>query len=139
MSGKKRPALLRAIIDEMNVMDRMIRPPFGKAKRSAPTAGLRWTEGITMKVIESDKILPLFRLLLMNNKYADPIINEVQEIVDMQSIDPVHTAGGCYCKECIYQTYDEEFDRRWCNRDLGCRAVRADGLGFCDQGMEAQE
>lgn len=53
--------------------------------------------------------------------------------------DPVHAAGGCYCKECIYQTYDEEFDRRWCNRDLGCRAVRADGLGFCDQGMEAQE
>ena len=33
MSGKKRPALLRAIIDEMNVMDRMVRPPFGKAKR----------------------------------------------------------------------------------------------------------
>lgn len=55
------------------------------------------------------------------------------------TIDPVHTAGGCYCKECIYQTYDEEFDRRWCNRDLGCRAVRADGLGFCDQGMETQK
>lgn len=54
-------------------------------------------------------------------------------------IDPVHAAGGCYCKECIYQTYDEEFDQRWCNRDLGCRAVRADGLGFCDQGMETQK
>lgn len=55
------------------------------------------------------------------------------------AVDPVHTAGGCYCKECIYQTYDEEFDQRWCNRDLGCRAVRADGLGFCDQGMETQK
>lgn len=33
MSGKKRPALLRAIIEEMNVMDRRPRPPFGKAKR----------------------------------------------------------------------------------------------------------
>lgn len=33
MGGKKRPALLRAIIEEMNFMDRMIRPPFGKAKR----------------------------------------------------------------------------------------------------------
>lgn len=60
-----------------------------------------------MKVIESDKIPPLFRLLLMNNKYADPIINEVQEIVDMQSIDPVHTAGGCYCRECIYHESTE--------------------------------
>lgn len=73
-----------------------------------------------MKVIESDKIPPLFRLLLMNNKYADPIINEVQEIVDMQSIDPVHAAGGCYCRECC-------FGRTPCSEDM------RDGYVYCQQ------
>lgn len=52
------------------------------------------------RVVEADKIAPLFRLLLMNNKCADAIIHDVQKIVDLQSIDPIHAAGGCYCREC---------------------------------------
>lgn len=94
-----------------------------------------------MKVIESDKVAPLFRLLLMNNPYADAIISDVQELVELQSVDPVHAAGGCYCRECQHSSYDAERNKRWCNRDLGCREVKADGSGFCDFRVqkEAQE
>ena len=47
-----------------------------------------------MKVIESDKVAPLFRLLLMNNKYADAIVSNVQEIVELQSIDAAPIVHG---------------------------------------------
>ena len=60
-----------------------------------------------MKVIESDKVPPLFRLLLMNNPYADAIIRDVQELVELQSVDPIKAAGGCYCRECSY--YETRF------------------------------
>lgn len=55
-----------------------------------------------MKVIKSDKVAPLFRLLLMNNPYADAIIRDVQELVELQSVDPIRAAGGCRCGECSF-------------------------------------
>ena len=50
------------------------------------------------------------------------------------TIDPIKAAGGCYCRECEYQRYDQEYGKRWCNHGLGCREVRADGQGYCDLG-----
>lgn len=44
-------------------------------------------------------------------------------------------AGGCWCGECHHSSYDAEYNKRWCNRDLGCREVKADGSGFCDLGV----
>lgn len=75
------------------------------------------------------------------NEYVYDTNSFLESIDDTPSVDPVHAAGGCYCRECKYQSYDEEYSKCWCNRDLGCRAVRADGLGFCDQGepREAQD
>lgn len=55
-----------------------------------------------MKVIETAKLPALFRLLLMNNKYSDAIIHNMEELAESQSVDPVHVAGGCYCRECVY-------------------------------------
>lgn len=88
-----------------------------------------------MKVIKSDKVSPLFRLLLMNNPYADAIVRDVQELVELQSVDPIRAAGGCYCRECRHGSYDTEYNKRWCNHDSGCREVKADGSGFCDLGV----
>ena len=53
------------------------------------------------------------------------------------AIDPVHAAGGCYCRECIHTNYDSEYGKRWCNRD-GCREVKIDGRGFCDRGKQRE-
>lgn len=57
------------------------------------------------------------------------------------TIDPIHAAGGCYCKDCRYSHYDADYNKRWCDRDLGSREVKADGSGFCDRGKprEAQD
>lgn len=52
-------------------------------------------------------------------------------IKNTPTIDPIHAAGGCYCQECIYSSYDAEYNKRWCNLS-GCREVRTDGNGYCD-------
>ena len=64
----------------------------------------------------------------------------VSEIAVAPTIDPVHAAGGCYCREFKYSNYDEEYGKRWCNQN-GCRKVKTDGSGFCDCGRkkEAQD
>lgn len=102
-----------------------------------PNCGTKMDGGLTMDLIARETLIEI----LKTGGYWEIEDLEVAIACVEQTppIDPVHAAGGCYCKECIYQTYDEEFDQRWCNRDLGCRAVRADGLGFCDQGMETQK
>lgn len=53
-----------------------------------------------MKVIDAEKVIPLVRLILMNNPHADAIVRDMQEIVDIHSIEPIHAAGACYCGEC---------------------------------------
>lgn len=81
-----------------------------------------------MKVIESDKVAPIFRLLLMNNQYADAIIHDVQEVVDLQSIDPVHAASGCYCRECKW------WKQPGCALDGGHAKAPTPENGFCSYG-----
>lgn len=67
----------------------------------------------------------------------DAIIDHLNE---QPTIDPIRAAGGCRCGECRHSAYDAERNKRWCNRDLGCREIKADGSGFCDLGVprEAQ-
>lgn len=62
-------------------------------------------------------------------------------ITGYETIDPVYQAGGCYCRECKYQDFDDAYNKRWCNRDLGGHEVKTDGGGFCDRGRkkEAQD
>ena len=57
------------------------------------------------------------------------------------AVDPIRAAGGCYCRECRYSSYDAEYNKRWCNRDNGCREVKTDGSGYCDlsEPREAQD
>lgn len=58
-----------------------------------------------------------------------------EQIKQMPTIDPIHAAGGCYCRECRYHRYDEEFDKHYCNEPMGnygSMAVRPDD--FCSYG-----
>lgn len=50
-----------------------------------------------MQMIESAKVIPLVRLLLMNNKYADAIVSNVQELVDAHTVDAVAVVR---CRDC---------------------------------------
>ena len=65
------------------------------------------------------------------------------EIVKLPAIDPIHAAGGCYCRECVnYYEYDdwdrchqETYTAHECgifNRDLGPD-------GFCSRGEPKKE
>ena len=40
-----------------------------------------------MRMIEADKVPPLIRLLLMNNKYAEAIVRDVKAIIDRHTIE----------------------------------------------------
>lgn len=51
-----------------------------------------------MRMIESAKVPPLVRLLLMNHPKADKIIEGIQEIVDIHTVDavPVDTVAEMF-------------------------------------------
>lgn len=62
-----------------------------------------------MRVIEANKVVLIVQLLLMNNKYAEAIVRDVQEIVDIHTIEaePVRHGrwiigldGSYICSEC---------------------------------------
>lgn len=53
------------------------------------------------------------------------------------TIDPVHFAGGCYCKECIYSTqkhipYDDAY---YCKLHRDLMPLN----GFCSEGRKSKE
>lgn len=89
-----------------------------------------------MRLIDADALIE--RIKYSNHEYERVRIDTVTGclLTDFISptIDPVHTAGGCYCKECIYSTqkhipYDDAY---YCklHRDL----MPLDG--FCSEGKK---
>ena len=61
----------------------------GEIRRNGVPHGRR----ITMKLIDADK------LVFSKAKGIGDIVNR-RQIELMEAIDPVHAAGGCYCREC---------------------------------------
>lgn len=51
-----------------------------------------------MRLVDAD-VAPLYL-----NKEA------CEQIKLMRTVDPVHAAGGCYCRECVYYKICEEWD-----------------------------
>lgn len=63
-----------------------------------------------MRLIDANKVLPLIRLLLMNNKYAEAIVRDVKEIIDRNTIEAEPVVR---CKDCIYWTSGENECDKW--------------------------
>lgn len=57
-----------------------------------------------MRMIESDKVIPLMRLLLLFNPKADAICKDMQDVVDIHTIDAVPVVR---CRECQSFQADE--------------------------------
>lgn len=58
----------------------------------------------------------------------------VKDIIHAPKIDPIHAAGGCYCKECQYSTQQ---DIPW--KDLIFCKLHRDTMpldGFCSEGRK---
>ena len=79
-----------------------------------------------MRLIDADAIN--FRL----DKYATPYLT-VCDIENAPTIDPVHAAGGCYCRECaMFKNYTKV------NLDFGiCKRHNSevDKDAFCSYGV----
>ena len=77
-----------------------------------------------MRMIESDKVAPLVRLLLMKHPNAEAIIQNVNDIVDRHTIDAVPVVHGEWffteyeyfdcsvCGECYYNGCDSSYEAR---------------------------
>ena len=72
----------------------------GRHLNSAPTVAPRWMEVMAMRLINADKVNPSDAFVGMSD-FAQDCRNAVVELLNTQLIiDPVHAAGGCYCREC---------------------------------------
>lgn len=84
-----------------------------------------------MRLIDADAIN--FRL----DKYATPYLT-VRDIESAPTVDPVHAAGGCYCRECRYcgvPVFTEGV--LLCRR--GNRPERKNRDDFCSRGKLKEE
>lgn len=84
-----------------------------------------------VRLIDKDALLAFERF---DAQIEEHTANDVLMIIKTSpTIDPIHAAGGCYCRECESYSYDVEHNKGWCN--LGPpREVRGDGSGYCDLG-----
>lgn len=73
--------------------------------------------------------------------YDTGVLSVVTEFEDAPEIDPVHYAGGCYCKECLhsepveYKFADDwivPIDEYWCNE----YKINMPLNGFCSEGRK---
>lgn len=62
-----------------------------------------------MKLINVDPIIEKYKDYEYFSGYEDfddgveaGVLSVVEELENASEIDPVHAAGGCYCRECIY-------------------------------------
>lgn len=58
----------------------------------------------------------------------------IEAVWNAPTIDPVHAAGGCYCRECVYLQQDTH--GLWCFRDYE-NPLKLDG--FCSYGIRREE
>ena len=82
-----------------------------------------------MRLIYDDD---LKKLLALNNKTLQNILHAV--IDSAPTIDPIHAAGGCYCRECRYRETTEG-GKDYCDlRESACTRFCGDG-----EAKEAQD
>lgn len=75
-----------------------------------------------MKMIEAAKVTPLVRLLLYGRPNIEAIVKDVQEFVDIHTIDAERVTR---CKDCVYNangccTYSENYDDTKYRLDYYC-------------------
>lgn len=76
------------------------------------------------RLIDADELKELYTVEGLEGKdavyhVALPVIR--QNIDDMPTIDPIHAAGGCYCRECkSFMEYTEEYKAECEGADGDC-------------------
>lgn len=89
-----------------------------------------------MKLIDADINIPDY-VTTWNchcSDYGNQHVMAVDDVWTLPEIDPVHAAGGCYCKKCQYSTQQ---DIPW--KDLIFCKLHRDTMplnGFCSEGRK---
>ena len=94
------------------------------------------------KLINADKALSELKPITLEMEKSAMLLSDASLmmknwICKQPSVDPIHAAGGCYCKECLYKEclYKEEdgtvlLIKYWCN----LHDVTMPLNGFCSEG-----
>lgn len=87
-----------------------------------------------MRMIESDKLVPLFRLLLMGypQNIADSMCEDIQAMVDAHTVDAVPVMRGEWIEKPNpnWQAYSHEHCSI-CGWENGTQAKKYRGLHYC--------
>ncbi|HBN56862.1 MAG TPA: hypothetical protein DD414_08805 [Lachnospiraceae bacterium] len=84
------------------------------------------------RLIDADALLEKYH----NTRVWDSWV----EISNAPTIDPVHAAGGCYCRECEYRTKDTQWTRAgFCGRRDAGPMMIARPDDFCSRGKRREE
>lgn len=97
-----------------------------------------------MRLIDAE---PIIKKLEENNSFTSSrdyddgydtgIVAAIIELENATNIDPVHAAGGVYCRECIYKEKSTIKNPKdyWCQ----LRDSYMDLNGFCNAGRKEEE
>ena len=92
-----------------------------------------------MRPIDADALMSLYDMEVvkkMSNSYVRGFFDVIGDIEDAPTIDPVHAAGGCYCRECEYYT-DSPMGRKACRVYYNGRVelIPKTDNDFCSRGI----
>ena len=73
------------------------------------------------------------RKIFNDPKYADGWNSVIEIINNAPTIDPIHAAGGCYCRDCQHMEIEKSNNGRYCHV---WGFYNGDGDdGFCNYGV----
>lgn len=89
------------------------------------------------RLIDAEK---LTHYLAVNEEDKQFFYVKSKDIDRLPSIDPVHAAGGCYCRECKYRTKDTQWTMAgFCGRRDAGPMMIARPDDFCSRGKRRKE
>ena len=96
------------------------------------------------KLIDADKALSELKPITLEMEKSAMLLSDASLMMKnwicrQTPVDPIHAAGGCYCKECLYHEIEYYPDRKWevCNdKEFWCNLhdVTMPLNGFCSEG-----
>ena len=89
------------------------------------------------RLIDADKALSELKPITLEMEKSAMLLSDASLMMKnwicrQPSVDPIHAAGGCYCKECLYKEEDGTVSliKYWCN----LHDITMPLNGFCSEG-----
>lgn len=90
-----------------------------------------------MRLIDADKALSELKPITLEMEKSAMLLSDASLMMKnwicrQPSVDPIHAAGGCYCKECLCKEENETVPliKYWCN----LHDITMPLNGFCSEG-----